>query len=108
RLRHLLDGDLVDAPAVEIDHFESPTAPGEKFAGGRDVTEAAQHEAGKGPEVLVLVHAGNDQRAFDIVDRNAAAEQPRAVLALDRVRIGIALALGKIAGDGGEDVGGRD
>ena len=67
-----------------------------------------QHESGERVIVTLRLHTAPLDDPFHVADVGPAVDQPRAVLALHRHRLGLRLVFWKRAGDGGKNVGRGD
>jgi len=100
--------DLVDTPAIHVDHLEAPAVPGKMVARFGDATELRQHEPGQGVIVSAFLQCAQSEGVGSHVDGQVAVQQPGAVLPLYCLVALLLAVLGDAADDGGEDVGGGD
>jgi hypothetical protein len=99
-----LDQYLVDPPAVHFDDPKTPSIPGELFSGLGDMAELRQHEARERhevadrrlPEASQVCHFPYWHRSVD---------QKRAIRITRYFRLGADFNVGKIAGNGFEQIG---
>lgn len=100
------DEDLVDALAVEINHFEQVARLFGGFAFGGHMAEPAHEPTGEGLEVTSCFRTENDpgKGVFDSVEIDESIGKPRAVIAGKDGGAGPFALAGELADDGFHDV----
>jgi hypothetical protein len=99
--------NLVNATAIEIDHFETPPLMIKAFANGRQVTELIENEA-RSRVIVALLREGDGQPVSHLVDRHAAGDEPGSIVALHGIGFDQAFIRSELTDDRFQDVGVRD
>ena len=92
-----------NALRVHLDDLEAQTEVFEAFGDPGDMSELGHHQPGQGVEISLRSLVQVEQFA-ELVEREPAVEQPRAVRALDEPRLFLAIGLGQAAQNRLEDV----